>query len=143
MDRPRLDIPHSLTERWEALSVVGRSHFRGMMACLQLCWLAGPDADTAPPMKLADVDFNMMALGSQVAEHLLREGWSYPDLSKLGIEAYHLVNKDLMSADDLKAAEGNSEAGAEHSTSSSSTSKSGGDSAPANCDDSPGTSKPS
>jgi hypothetical protein len=143
MDRPRLDIPLSLTDRWEAVSAHTRNPFRGLMACLQLCWLAGPDANTAPQVNPADHDYDMVKVGSLVGDELLRRGWRFNELAKLGREAFAVAVTDLVSAEDIEAAEGNSAAGAEQSTSSPSRSKSGGDSVPANCDDSPGTSKPS
>jgi hypothetical protein len=143
MDRPQLDIPLSLTDRWEAVSAHTRNPFRGLMACLQLCWLAGPDAASAPQVDPADHDYDMVKVGTMVGDELLRRGWRFNDLAELGREAFKVAVTDLVSAEDMQAAEGNSAAGAEQSTSSPSRSKSGGDSAPANCDDSPGTSKPS
>lgn len=105
----RLALPKSQTIAIECTGMLQNSPVRGLGACLAACWQAGAGRG-APKASLTACNYNVGLWGGKVVDELFGRGLTMADLQRAGMVAYNLLIGSLITEQEVKAAEGFSEA---------------------------------
>lgn len=100
-----LERPDDVMLRMEIWELGGASMGRARAAALGICWrgLSRPEAS------LRQCRYDLGLYAGQVLAELVKRGIPKLQILKAGAVAYGLVVRDLLTADDIEAAKGNSE----------------------------------
>lgn len=108
-----LTVPKSYALRTEVWLAANENHIRGSMAALAMCW-KGPGR---PRTQYSRAGYNPLVFGAQVMDEMIDRGLTLQELMPAGAAAIQLVVGGLVTDEEVKEAEGNSEAEAEVSAS--------------------------
>lgn len=105
----KLGVPSSIAARYDLLACGGSNLLRAQCAALGMAWAAG-GSPGAPKARYASCDYNAAVYGGAVLEELHKRGLNVVrEVIPAAREALALLTEDLITADEVDAAEGNSE----------------------------------
>ena len=100
-----LKAPKSLASAYDVAGAAGKNPSRAMYASLGLCW----NGKQKLRSKFSD-SYDALQYGGEVFDELTRVGFSPSEIIDAATSAFSLMISLLPSADEVEAAEGNSEA---------------------------------
>ena len=108
----KLEAPSSYAIRTEVWLLASENRTRGLAAALGVCWRGLG----RPKVQYAECQYNPAVYGARVLDELVERGLPLADILRAGGEALRMMAAAMASAEDVSAAEGNSDAEQEGST---------------------------